>query len=328
MDLPAGLKEAMEKALEGEKPQDLKKVSSEITRRYKNESGQNRHLIDRELEAKVYAAVRMPATFSAVSDAMEYSFSDLSDSIETVLDIGDGSGAATWAAEVNFAPKKIMCLEREEVMRKTGALLMQTDPDLAEKTTWQEFDLLKDSLSDVQSEKSDLIISSYVLNELSPKDRASVVDALWNAAGKYLLIVEPGTKEGFSVIAQIRNQLLSKGAHLLAPCPHDGPCAMSSDDWCHFACRVQRSRLHKMLKDADVPYEDEKYSYVAFAKEAPEKPDADEAPCARVLRHPYVSKGQIDLVLCTKDGIEKKTVRKRDGEAFKRARKCKQGDAF
>ena len=136
-----------------------------------------------------------------------------------------------------------------------------------------------------------------------------------------LLIVEPGTKEGFAVISQVREILLSQGAHLLAPCPHEGPCRLSDDDWCHFTCRVQRSKMHKLLKEGDVPYEDEKYSYIAFSKEEGEKAEA------RILRHPYITKGQIDLEICGRDKNGKVTLRKKD-EAYKAARKAKMGDAI
>ena len=105
------------------------------------------------------------------------------------------------------------------------------------------------------------------MNEMAKKDRQFVLDSFWNSTAKMLLIVEPGTPAGFSVLRDSREYLLSKGAHIVAPCPHESACRLAEDDWCHFTCRVQRSKIHKMLKDADVPYEDEKYSYMAFVKQ-------------------------------------------------------------
>ena len=71
-----------------------------------------------------------------------------------------------------------------------------------------------------------------------------------------------------------------------------------------------------------MPYEDEKYAYVAFAKMPVQKASA------RVLRHPVISKGQIELSLCTASENKNAVIRKRDGAAFKVAKKCKMGDRF
>ena len=63
-----------------------------------------------------------------------------------------------------------------------------------------------------------------------------------------------------------RDILLREGAFLLAPCPHSGPCPLQSPDRCHFSCRVSRSRLHRMLKGGEAPYEDEKFTYLIFSR--------------------------------------------------------------
>ena len=41
---------------------------------------------------------------------------------------------------------------------------------------------------------------------------------------------------------------------------------MAGDDWCHFSQRLARSRDHMLLKDASVPFEDERYSYVVATR--------------------------------------------------------------
>lgn len=39
------------------------------------------------------------------------------------------------------------------------------------------------------------------------------------------------------------------GAHVVAPCPHDGGCPMDgTPSWCHFAQRFQRTVLQKTTK--------------------------------------------------------------------------------
>jgi len=321
MELPFSLRNAIEDSLSGEKPELLKKLSRQMTERYKNDSGHGKVLVSEDLQARVYAAVRMPATFGAVCDALSYSRALLPEgaSICSVFDVGAGSGSATWAAEEVFAPERITCFEREAAMRSVGQLLMKDEPELAGKTHWVSFDVEKNEFG---GDAADLVLSSYMLNELSESARRAAVSKLWSAADRLLVIVEPGTKEGFAVVRDVRRQLLELGGHLVAPCPHDGPCRIAAEDWCHFSCRVARSRLHKQIKDADVPYEDEKYTYIAFSKTPAARAKA------RVLRHPVISKGQIELSLCTPTENTTTVIRKRDGSAFRIAKKCKMGDSF
>ena len=326
MELPVELRNGIDALLSGFSAEELKKISRQLTDRYKNDSGRGKVLVSRDLESRVYAAVRMPATFGAISDALSYVRECMPETqVRTVLDVGTGSGSGAWAVEEIFSPDHITCLEREESMRSVGNALLRESSELLEKTAWAEFDLEKDPLgkaaSSDQPHTADLVLASYMLNEFSKESRENAIRKLWNAAEHILLIVEPGTKEGFAVISQVREILLSQGAHLLAPCPHEGPCRLSDDDWCHFTCRVQRSKMHKLLKEGDVPYEDEKYSYIAFSKEEGEKAEA------RILRHPYITKGQIDLEICGRDKNGKVTLRKKD-EAYKAARKAKMGDAI
>ena len=50
------------------------------------------------------------------------------------------------------------------------------------------------------------------------------------------------------------------------PARTSGPCPLAAPDWCHFTQRLQRSRAHKQVKGAEVPFEDEKFAYVALTR--------------------------------------------------------------
>jgi ribosomal protein RSM22 (predicted rRNA methylase) len=108
----------------------------------------------------------------------------------------------------------------------------------------------------------------------------------------------------------------------VAPCPHAQTCPLTPPDWCHFARRVSRSRLHRLAKEADVPWEDEKFIYVAAAR----MPVS--AVQARVIAPPRASSGKVNLKLCQHDGsAAAKLITRRDGEAYKVARRLDWGDA-
>ena len=85
--------------------------------------------------------------------------------------------------------------------------------------------------------------------------------------------------------------------------------------------------MHRLLKRGDAPYEDEKYAYLAFTREKPPH-SLPEENRARVLRHPQIRGGFVELSLCTETGIREVTFSKRDGDAYKRARKARAGDAM
>lgn len=318
MELPFTLKAAIEEKCAAYPLPELAAAAQGISERYRKESGRGKRLLTRDVEALSYAVVRMPATFGAVSAALAYTFECFDAPIASVLDVGAGTGAASWAVnELLGNSAAFTCLEREEAMISLGSELMQADPCLAQ-AQWIRHDLAATPVS----QTADMVIASYALNELDEQKRAEVLQNLWTCAGELLMIIEPGTPVGFAQLRQARSTLLGLGGHVIAPCVHGGECPLPADDWCHFTSRVARSRLHKLLKGGDVPYEDEKFAFLAMAKE-PVAPAE-----TRILRHPLKEAGRITLKLCTAGGIAEKVVTKKHGELFKRARKANSGDAF
>ena len=80
---------------------------------------------------------------------------------------------------------------------------------------------------------------------------------------------------------------------------------------------------HRTLKQADVPWEDEKFIYLAATREA--------APTAgsRVIAPPHRNSGRVTLKLCRPDGkAQSRLITRREGDAFKQARRRDWGDVF
>jgi ribosomal protein RSM22 (predicted rRNA methylase) len=115
--------------------------------------------------------------------------------------------------------------------------------------------------------------------------------------------------------------LIARGAHVAAPCPHDSDCPLTPPDWCHFAQRLARSRAHKEIKGAELPFEDEKFAYIVLTR-APAQPGR-----ARVLAPPAMNKVEISAKLCTADGLVVAKVPRRDKKAYAQARRWRWGDA-
>ena len=86
--------------------------------------------------------------------------------------------------------------------------------------------------------------------------------------------------------------------------------------------RLPRSRTHRLAKGAERGFEDEKFSYAVLCR-APHPPAE-----ARVIRRPDLRPGHVVLDLCTPTGLERRTVSKKEGDEYRRARKLRWGDAL
>jgi ribosomal protein RSM22 (predicted rRNA methylase) len=145
---------------------------------------------------------------------------------------------------------------------------------------------------------------------------------LWQAARVALAAIEPGTPRGYALILKVREELLEAGARMVAPCPAATPCPLAAPDWCHFAARVERSSMHRRIKDAALGYEDEKFSYIAVAREAVD------LAASRIIRRPQQRPGLIVLETCAPGGVRTVRAARSDRKAFRAARKATWGSAW
>ncbi|MET9108877.1 small ribosomal subunit Rsm22 family protein [Streptomyces zhihengii] len=269
-----------------------------------------------------YAAYRMPATFEAVRSALAALRAAAPDfSPATHTDVGGGTGAASWAVADAFgAPPATTVLDWAEPALALGRELALASkvPSLG-AADWRRARIG----SALRIESTDLVTVSYVLKELTPADRSALVAEAARAA-QAVVVVEPGTPDGYQRIIAARDALVGAGLTVAAPCPHSGACPIEpGSDWCHFSARVSRSSLHRQIKQGSLAYEDEKFSYVAAVR-FPVAPVA-----ARVTRKPQIRKGMVLLDLCAETGgLGRETVTKRHGGLYRAARDTAWGDAW
>ncbi len=143
---------------------------------------------------------------------------------------------------------------------------------------------------------------------------------MWESTGKFLVIIEPGTKAAYESLMKIRERLIAQGAFLVAPCPHTNACPLAKEDWCHFSVRVERSSLHRKTKEASLNYEDEKFSYLIFSKSPLPRCQS------RILRRPFKGEGFVKLQLCSDSGLESKTITRKNKIEYARSKKLEWGD--
>ncbi|MFI8822823.1 small ribosomal subunit Rsm22 family protein [Streptomyces sp. NPDC053431] len=310
------LRGALGAVLDGLPPRQAARAVERLIANYRGATPTDAPVLRDRSDVAAYAAYRMPATFEAVSSAL-YALADAAPdwTPATHTDVGGGTGAASWAvAETWQGAARTTVLDWAEPALAIGEELARG----VFEAEWRRERIggaLK--LAD-----TDLVTVSYVLNELTEADRTALVTEAARAA-RAVVVVEPGTPDGYERIIAARTLLVEAGFTVAAPCPHSGACPIvPGTDWCHFAARVSRSSLHRRVKGGSLPYEDEKYSYVA-ATRFPVRPAA-----ARITRKPQIRKGQVLLDLCGPEGLGRETVTKRHGPLYKQARDAEWGDPW
>ena len=321
MRLPACLQSAIETEASRHSFSSLVNAAAELSENYRLREQTAGRFIASEVHRIAYLAVRLPATFAAISAVFAELRRRMPElKIESLLDLGAGPGTAAWAAAASFPElRRVTLVEQDSVLIRLGRRLAQQSEHAAlREAEW----LARDFKTAAPQSPHDLVVCSYSLGESDETAARQVMKTAWQATAQVIAIIEPGTVKGFRLIRTLRDELIQSGAHLVAPCPHQRQCPMTEADWCHFAQRFERSALHRRLKSAELGYEDEKYSYIVAARQPVT------AAAARVLRHPLRYAGYTQLQLCTNEGLVNLKVTRRNKEAWKRARKTDWGDEW
>lgn len=270
--------------------------------------------------AAAYAAARIPATFAATARAMA-AIAERAPAFEptTLLDVGAGSGAAAWAASAVWPTlARLTLVERERAAVELGRRLVAGHPGALATASWLVADL-----QNARPDPADIVVAGYVLGEIAEPVRMTVLSRLWETTTGVLALVEPGSRAGFERIRTARTALIAAGGHVIAPCPGDLACPLTGPEWCHFLARLDRSPLQRRAKDAARSWEDEPFSYVAIGR----TPWVAASPAPRVvLGRPRQRPGMIELRVCRDGRIERRTLSRRDGPAWRAARDLAWGD--
>jgi ribosomal protein RSM22 (predicted rRNA methylase) len=313
--LPADLRAALDAKLESLARDEIASCAARISKTYRD--GGNSRAIVSQADALAYALARMPATYAAVIASLNALVELQPDfAPKSLLDVGAGPGTASWAAAETFASlQNFMLLDINAALQTLALELARAHARLTAMTCRRDAGALD------EAEPADLVVASYLIGEVGQAERPTFTERLWAKTRDALLIVEPGTPAGYVRIIELRAQLIAAGAHVAAPCPHDGQCPLQPPDWCHFTQRLPRLRAHMQLKGAELPFEDEKFSYVVLTR----VPVAQRY--SRLLAQPVVSKVEVSAKLCTTDGLQIAKAPHRDKTAYAQARRWRWGDA-
>jgi ribosomal protein RSM22 (predicted rRNA methylase) len=316
-DLPTELKAALDAKLEGLSRVEAAERAASISKTYRDGGGSR--AIASEADALAYALARMPATYAAVTASLN-ALCAIRPGFEpaSLLDVGAGPGTATWAAAEAFSSLQSFTLLDANSALRALALDLGSGSARLRGMAYRRGEARAELAA---AEATDLVVASYMIAEIDGAEQNALAELMWAKTRDTLLVVEPGTPAGYARIIALRQQLIASGAYVAAPCPHDGKCPLQAPDWCHFTQRLPRSRAHIQIKGAEVPFEDEKFAYVALTR----MPVAQHP--ARVLAQPVVTKVEVTAKLCTPEGLAIAKVPRRAKADYARARRWRWGDA-
>jgi ribosomal protein RSM22 (predicted rRNA methylase) len=259
-----------------------------------------------------YLTVRMPATYAAISKVLSEVAPHITPT--SMLDMGAGPGTASFvAAELWPSLARFDLIETDHRFAALARELCEAALPAAK--------ISKARMQDVNG-SAELVVAGYVFAEMSLPEVKQAALWLWQNTAQVLVIIEPGTPQGFARVKTAREALLKAGGFVVGPCTHANACPIAKGDWCHFKTRLSRSREHLHSKGAHVPFEDESFSWIAISRVA--YPLAT----ARIIAPPLASKVGVTLKTCSSAGIATNMIASRDKPAYKRAKKLAWGDAI
>jgi ribosomal protein RSM22 (predicted rRNA methylase) len=310
--LPEDLQLKIDQIVGAISPSILRKARETLSSTYREKLSSHSIFSD-PAQRLSYLATRLPATYAAVSAVLEELLQRQKPfQCKSLLDLGAGPGTASLAA-FSFFP------DLEEVVLIEKSLdAIHLGKELISNHQW----ICKDLTDMEKFPKADLAILSYSLGEI--KAKTHVLERLWNSDIDTIAIIEPGTPFGYETILEARNLFLRLNGNIIAPCPHSQTCPLTKGDWCHFSVRLERTKLHRLLKEGSLGYEDEKFSYLIISKNHRITPDY-----ARVLRHPFKGSGFTKLFVCTNHGsFEERTISRKDKELYRASKDIDWGDVL
>jgi ribosomal protein RSM22 (predicted rRNA methylase) len=147
----------------------------------------------------------------------------------TFVDLGAGPGTFSLAWRKVGASGPVYQVEHSPLMREQAAKLWSAfgEGQLVQGQRWEW---------NVSNPK--LLLFGHSANEMDVATAIRYIDAI---NPDHVLFIEPGTKEFFGKMLELRAHLLGAGHHVLFPCPLPTACPMQgSADWCHQFIHVRQ----------------------------------------------------------------------------------------
>lgn len=325
VNLPENISHAISQILTQQQNADWIKKALELHERYMvGKKEINDSFIQDFSDALAYLALRTPATYAQIHSAL-LSILELVPSWKpkTLLDIGSGPGTGVWAASSLFSGlESATCIEQDKNFISLGKQIL-SNSKFQVPISWRQQDI---RYGIEGTSYYDVIIIANVLNELSVSEGEKLIGHALNACKGILLILEPGTPFGGSIVNSAAKKLHHAGV-LLAPYIKNS-FVQNDSYYLHFPQRFIRPEFQKRIRQrarddslASSNWEEAKYSYVAISKFPSEV-----SLFGRCVGQAKLQKGFLEIPILTKEEIINQKVLKRYKKQYTYAKNLKWGE--
>lgn len=202
-DLNLSLNELVEELLSPIPFKILKDNSNKIREKYRGEENLGEDFeIKSPLEAYTYSIYRMVQTSLVIGRCINEVLFFLKDPslnealrVDSVLDIGSGTGAAIIPLIKAFEGSKITLLEEQRAM--VDVLEKVKEKFLAIEGGKNSIEIIHKSIENFKDGSYDIVLASYMANELDDGEISPFINKLKDLSSKYILLIVPGTPRAF-----------------------------------------------------------------------------------------------------------------------------------
>ena len=219
---------------------DLLKAIEELSRKFTTERHKIGDYLKDERLVSAYTAFYLMTNLPKLRSVMEWMPGDwIKDLNEcSLIDLGAGPGTFSFAWNEYFGKCPILQVELSPVMRKQARKL------------WDGFHSPGEMKQEGKPEGKCILLFGHSANEMDVQD---ALDYISQYSPEHILFIEPGTKEFFGKMLQIRREIIKNGWHVLYPCPEESECPMlGTENWCHQFIHVKHDpdveRLSQIMR--------------------------------------------------------------------------------
>lgn len=326
-NLPSNIENVIQNLLEQQETSEWVQKAAKLHETYvSRDKPHGRIVLKSHDDALAYIAMRSPATYAQIFHVLTAAKEVLpSWNPKTLLDLGSAQGTGIWAAnEVWPSIDEVTAVDQQEDFLLLGKKI-EKESDLNLDIKWQHRDL-REGVNNTKT--YDVVLIANVLNELSPKAADKLIGHAIDACNGILVIIEPGTPFGSSIVENASRKLSNAGK-LLAPYINNS-FVSTENYYLHFPQRFIRPdfqrRIRQVMRNSNLmasDWEETKMSYTVISKLPLEK-----KIWGRVVGPIKQQKGFVEVPILTENAIETVKVLKRHAQQYNIAKDASWGQAI